>query len=377
MKKKYDGFYKKASNIDKLHRSENVLTIYREYDPDSYKAFDILANHVAEVFRNDGYIVLRKSDFKIPPTSYNFCKGFVMNLNGVSFALAHQENNKAPKEWFFNENGLDRVDKHFCASPFVYEVLKSQAKDYKFDTSRLINISPNGVDASIFHYDVEAKPKDKFTFLFVGAVQPRKGTDILVRAFQEEFGDDEPVELLIKNYDYGQTAWIESIINQKNVKTITADWSYGDLAKLYRSVALNGAFVNPFRAEAFGLPIFEALACGAPVGVSNWGGASHMLPSIAKKYKGMITLFDGKMSKSSFHNNRAQQYYKDIKPRWFEPDKEAVKLWMREMYENKVDGRTARACAKYIANNYSFKVRTKEFKKELVKHSQNTNIYEY
>ncbi len=102
--------------------------------------------------------------------------------------------------------------------------------------------------------------------LCVGTREPRKNLDRVIKAFKE---------LNMKNYQLviaGNAGWGKDIIPDKNV--ILAGFVNDlTLAALYSGA---GCFVYPSLYEGFGLPILEAMACGAPVVTSNQGSLKEL-----------------------------------------------------------------------------------------------------
>lgn len=106
--------------------------------------------------------------------------------------------------------------------------------------------------------------------LFVGTVEPRKNVLNLVRAFEElAQGDSLRVQLVIA----GERGWLLNDLNTclasspiKERVLFTGHLSDDELRALYSSCKL---FVYPSLYEGFGLPLLEAMACGAPVITSN------------------------------------------------------------------------------------------------------------
>lgn len=131
---------------------------------------------------------------------------------------------------------------------------------------RLFSI-PIGYNPDIFYTDRKVSKRKKYTFLFVGCDQYRKGFDILLQAWANTFTKDDNVELIVKDTPqvYGKTQLQEQLIKLQytnNLAKITyIDDSYTEeqMADLYRSVHV---LVHPYRGEGFGMPIQEAIACG-------------------------------------------------------------------------------------------------------------------
>ena len=116
-----------------------------------------------------------------------------------------------------------------------------------------------GVDPQAYKYkEREFGRGQRFRFLWLGASDKRKGWELLVQAFQEEFKPWEPVELYIKTT--GQRA--DGIAQMGKAyfdgRRLPAD----EVPQLYYDAH---AFVFPSYGEGFGLPALEAMASGALV----------------------------------------------------------------------------------------------------------------
>jgi glycosyltransferase involved in cell wall biosynthesis len=144
-----------------------------------------------------------------------------------------------------------------------------------------IRIVPHGVDPSVCRPDGEAYPiggDGRLTFLFVGGVCFRKGTDILLKAYAEAFSSADDVLLVVK--DHSQDLFYrENTIRQRMLELmrdprkpailhIDRFLSDTDLAALYRSCDVA---VFPYRAEGFCLPILECMAAGTPAIAPRFG----------------------------------------------------------------------------------------------------------
>lgn len=94
--------------------------------------------------------------------------------------------------------------------------------------------------------------------LAVSTLEPRKGLDLLLRAFSHVRERFPEVELVLA----GGEGWAEGLDTRAGGVVTPGYVSDDELAALYRGAA---AFVYPSRFEGFGLPIVEAMASGAPV----------------------------------------------------------------------------------------------------------------
>jgi len=112
--------------------------------------------------------------------------------------------------------------------------------------------------------------------LFVGTLEPRKNVPLLLEAFALLRREVDAQLLLV-----GARGWLDEPITAAHVRSGVGEaarflGSLGeeDLALLYSHA---GVFVLPSLYEGFGLPVLEAMACGAPVVCSNAGP----LPEVA------------------------------------------------------------------------------------------------
>jgi glycosyltransferase involved in cell wall biosynthesis len=131
---------------------------------------------------------------------------------------------------------------------------------------------PMGVDTDFFR-PAGTRPRDSFRFLFVGKWETRKFIDGLARAFTEEFTRSEDVELVLHAHNsyvpgFSLHGAIEGLNLRGRPRIVASDQvSHAGLLALYQSA---DCFVCPTRAEGFGLPILEAMACGVPAIVTRY-----------------------------------------------------------------------------------------------------------
>jgi glycosyltransferase involved in cell wall biosynthesis len=137
-----------------------------------------------------------------------------------------------------------------------------------------IVVAPLGVDLSHFTpSDVDdatvlrehGLPEDVEYVFFVGTAEPRKGLDVLIEAFREVAEHDDNVELWLA----GQAGWgvdaLEDQLSAHPYRDRIRRLGFVDdavLPGLYRGAR---AVAYPSRGEGFGLPVLEAMACGAVV----------------------------------------------------------------------------------------------------------------
>ena len=188
--------------------------------------------------------------------------------------IQHWEFGSIPRDWV--RPMREQIDEIWVASQFVCDSFVGSG----VPRDRVVVIPP-GVDTTLFTDEGPTYPiaTDKgFKFLFVGGTIPRKGIDLLLRAYGMAFRRSDDVTLVIK--DFGgksfyvgqgvaeQVAALEADGAGPEIRLIEDDLTPQDLAALYRSV---DCLVQPYRGEGFGLPIAEAMASALPVIVPAYG----------------------------------------------------------------------------------------------------------
>lgn len=150
-----------------------------------------------------------------------------------------------------------------------------------------IRVMPLGVDVARYKpncgkMDFGTATKE-FKFLSVFRWSYRKGFDILLRAFLDEFSNEDDVSLVMvsRAVDRPEQDGLHCILNDFNdikgfvhkpenemphVALYTKPIAEKDMPKVYGSC---NAFVLISRGEGFCLPIIEAASCGLPVIASN------------------------------------------------------------------------------------------------------------
>ena len=268
------------------------------------------------------------------------------------------ETTKLPPDWVPSLNSLDDV---WTVSKFCKKTFEDSGVD------KDVKIVHEGADTSIFNPyvkpDVNVLDKDTFTFLSVFKFEYRKSPEILLEAFAEEFKSDEKVRLLLQCFNpfvpdlniygtlFGMNLGKHAPIYQlKPVDLVT------ELASYYRAC---DCFVLPTKAESWGLPMTEALACGIPVITTNWGGALEFMNNDVGWLIDVekMEMPDDKMFFKPQEGNE-----------WAVPSKKHLRELMRYAFEHKDECKKKGGMNsyEYIENNFSWEKST-EVVKELLK----------
>jgi glycosyltransferase involved in cell wall biosynthesis len=143
----------------------------------------------------------------------------------------------------------------------------------RFGVNNVI-VTPNGVNTCVFHPGAKQASyefSEKY-ILFVGSIQPRKNLAGLMAAWRDikdEFNDT----WLVVAGETGRVFRTSEFFGDERVRFLNYVPD-GDLPGLYANAEL---FVLPSLDEGFGLPALEAMACGAPMLVSNGGALPEVV----------------------------------------------------------------------------------------------------
>ncbi|MCI0405695.1 MAG: glycosyltransferase, partial [candidate division Zixibacteria bacterium] len=153
------------------------------------------------------------------------------------------------------------------------------------ELSKLRKVS-YGVDTSFFHPIPASRREGPFRFLYTFAFGWRKGFDLLLRAYAEEFHPEEGVELLLKVLPWRNLsvsrilAEIRSCLPQgrriASVRLQIGQASMDDLRRMYAECDL---YISTDRANGWGMPCMEAMAMGRPAATIDWSGSTEFMNS--------------------------------------------------------------------------------------------------
>eukprot|EP01062_Namystynia_karyoxenos_P047980 TRINITY_DN36404_c0_g1_i1.p1 TRINITY_DN36404_c0_g1~~TRINITY_DN36404_c0_g1_i1.p1 ORF type:complete len:490 (+),score=161.18 TRINITY_DN36404_c0_g1_i1:66-1535(+) len=211
-----------------------------------------------------------------------------------------------------------------------------------------LHVVPEGVDTAFF--DAEKRPtplrlrhrslrSDSFIFLSVFKWERRKGWDVLLRAFLEEFPEGGDACLAIKtstfHSDDDQFHRQVRAFARNELGIDAAEWKRRkpcitvigdflpreDLPGLY---ARGHCLVQPSRGEGWGRPHVEAMSMGLPVIATNWSGVTaYMHPGNAL----LVPASEAPVPDGPFAGHL-----------WAEPDVVELRRQMRWAYESHRSG---------------------------------------
>jgi glycosyltransferase involved in cell wall biosynthesis len=144
----------------------------------------------------------------------------------------------------------------------------------RFDVDNIL-VTSAGVNKEVFHPYARKSTLDLSAqyVLFVGSLEPRKNMPMLLKAWNKVKDEFTDMWLVVAG-GTGKVFHSVSLPSEMERVRFLGYVSDGDLPALYACAKL---FVFPSSDEGFGLPVLEAMACGAPVLVSNGGALPEVV----------------------------------------------------------------------------------------------------
>ena len=146
--------------------------------------------------------------------------------------------------------------------------------------------------------DLDLELETDFNFLLVAQWTRRKNMEETVRAFFEEFKDDEGVGLIVKT-NTARNCLPDRFVSTKKLQAVKADYpdakckmyllhgsmTNDEIHSLYNHPKVK-FMLNFGHGEGYGLPLFEAAYCGLPIIAHDFGGQKDFLYAPKKNKKG-------------------------------------------------------------------------------------------
>jgi len=202
--------------------------------------------------------------------------GYTMpeSKNVYKILTVHDLRTLTIKDQVFEQN-IDQYKKTFSLVDHCVVVSECTKQDLMkhFDVNeKKITVTYLGADERYQRADQDKidAVKEKFKlnkpfFLSVGSF-PRKNIEGIIRGFSKCHHNDDYILVLNCKFDIDQYQQIGDSLGLKDKIVFVSTVSDDDLVSLYSACH---CFVFPSHYEGFGLPIIEAMHCGAPVITSN------------------------------------------------------------------------------------------------------------
>lgn len=243
--------------------------------------------------------------------------GLEMLCGKINAALIAWEESVFPEKWVQEINmHLDAV---FAISSHVARILE------RCGVRVPISILSLGVSKVEADNNYKLDLQTSFNFLHISSGHMRKGLDLLLQAFVEEFSQSDEAGLIIKalpNPNFNAKNFIKSAKGVEGRVVLIEDSNLSDaqIASLYE---YSDCVVLPARVEGFNLPAAEAMLYERPLITTAYSGHldfcnetnSRLLPYTIVPATGSHLALPGS--------------------KWAEPDISALKTEMRNIYKNR------------------------------------------
>jgi len=272
---------------------------------------------------------------------------FLQQVRGCRVGWLFFESDKVPEPWLRQMDAFDRL---WMPSEWGRDVLLAHGL-----SEGKIRIVESGINERIYF----PKPieHDGFVFLFIGKHEPRKSLEETIAAFAQEFPADAcpNVELWVKAdhpiFPHRVAELRARYADQRHVRFVSGFFSDEQMAHLYNRA---DAFVYPTKAEGFGLPCIEALACGLPVITTEYSAQTTFL----KHVRGLFYTVQFEIA-DLVDQDYAYFYARDYGGQgyghWAVPKIESIRAGMRDIYDNIGTWRDrARQASRIIHENFSW-----------------------
>lgn len=262
-----------------------------------------------------------------------------------------------PRDW---EYYLNQVDETWVPSGWTRDAIENRSPDLADDVHAMpygINMryEPTEYDCDVCPHNTaqqQAGPPQQCarrgatTFLMVSRFYHIKGIYRTIKAYIEEFRQNDDVQLILKTtsnnqFEFNPVAAIQGIIDELGYPD---NPEMGPVMKpmetqyLYDLMGHADAFIQASRAECFGIAQLQAAYCGTPVIYTNWSAQAELLPELG----GFLPIDDYEVERPRQEYRGLPFEVSDSYPpdsNWAVPSIEAIRERMREIHEMKREDR--------------------------------------
>jgi len=297
-----------------------------------------------------------------PPTNVegrDFFKEFVDRNPGMRAYVGYTafETDSIPEPWVESCNCMDEI---WVPSLFNMETFSAAgvARDK-------LHVIPHGFDPTDYRPEstppLEVGNRKGFNFLSIFEWTHRKGWDVLIRAYLEEFDPQEDVRLIVRSYQGGGVVGpdVPPVVEQlsrfiaglgydpehvPDIHFLDTMVSSESMPSLYKAA---DAFVMPTRGEGWGIPFTESMLMEVPVIATRWGGHLQFM----NHNNSYLISIDGivPVSEEQVRDNPLYQGHK-----WAEPSLEDTRRLLRHVFENREEAKEkGRAAREHILNHFT------------------------
>jgi len=227
------------------------------------------------------------------------------------------------------------------------------------DPDRLIVI-PHGVDTSIFRPLAQDKRKklrkelswdQYFIFLHTGAMTGNKGIDLTIKSLAVIAQSHPHVRLVLKGLNslYQSQTFVDKILtslseHEKRLVLPRIIFSgntltFAEMAQLYQAA---DAYISPYFAEGFNMPVMEACACGLPVICTEGGPTDEFTsPDFSLRISSKPT--------QTLNKEKNREYF-------LTPDRDhIIDLMFKTIKDENIGRQTRKLGPRFMADNFTWK----------------------
>ncbi len=265
------------------------------------------------------------------------------------------ETDRLPENWVATCNQMDEI---WVPSRFNMETFAASGV-----AKSKLKVIPGAVDESLFD-PMQVEPLSlpntaDYNYLSVFEWSSRKGWDVLLAAYFNEFTADDNVCLWLRTQPFGQTADNPETHLQEKIEAhakalgfridrlprfelLTDELPITDLPRLYKAM---DCLVAPSRGEGWGRPQHEAMMMGLPVIATNWSGNTEFMTDDT------ALLVDFELVEADNFESSQSHY---AGHRWAEPFEEHLRQQMRRVFDKPSEGRRIGQSARtHVLKHYS------------------------
>ncbi|WP_049868350.1 MULTISPECIES: glycosyltransferase [Paenibacillus] len=256
---------------------------------------------------------------------------FLPPLAPVSIGRTMFETDRIPEGWLPHLNGLTEI---WVPSAFNRDTFAASGVD-----PTKLAVIPEVLDERRYE-EASIRPfplKEVKNYVFVSNFDwsKRKGWDVLIRAYVQEFGAYENVSLVLKvnlslKPDSNPSMEIMSLVREMglnafpHIQVIDSYLGEEELLGLYRAC---DAYVMPSRGEGWGRPYWDAMALGLPTIGTRWSGQLEFMTDENSYLIDVEDFHPVSEDMPSFYHGH----------RWAEPSVVHLRALMRHVFLNRVE----------------------------------------
>jgi hypothetical protein len=279
-------------------------------------------------------VIRRREPGVRPALSVVYGQGDVFEKNAgrrkIGFTMLEVDG--FPREWVRQANRMDEVwvPSDFNRRGFLESGLKQP-----------VEVVPLGIDPEHFHPGIRGFPNPAGEFVFLSNFEwgERKDPAMLLRAFNSEFSAGEPVRLVCKITNRDPSVRVIDEIRRLELPEtggrisyiFNREFPYAELGAFYRSA---DCYVSAGRGEGWDMPLMEAMACGLPSIVTDWGAHREFAHS-GNAYLLRVRRLVPAVAKCPYYEGFS----------WADPDSEHLRQLLRHVFEQPEEARRLGAAA--------------------------------